>query len=129
MDTPAITAIPATATINRFRLIRAVPEGLEEEISLRCADRLRANDQIRFPRDNLLMRHNAVLGQALISAICKDVHAAGNLDELRTHPNPEISGSFHGAARNSGLSVLQHGLALTAFRLCGMKISTKSNHP
>jgi iron complex transport system substrate-binding protein len=41
MDTPAITAIPATATINRFRLIRAVPEGLEVEISLRCADRLR----------------------------------------------------------------------------------------
>src|SRR5215469_8354462 len=49
----------------------------------------RADDQIGFPLDDLLNRHNAVLGSALVSAIGENVDAAGYLDELR---NPSNSG-------------------------------------
>jgi ABC-type hemin transport system substrate-binding protein len=48
MDIPAITAIPATATINRFRLILAVPEGLEVKIF--CAALIGCEDPM-FPPD------------------------------------------------------------------------------
>ena len=40
-----------------------------------------------------------------------------------------ISSLARGAARNSGLSALQRGLASTASRPYSTKISTKSNRP
>src|SRR3984893_12724463 len=45
------------------------------------------DDQIRFPRDNLLIFHNTVLRRALISTIGEDVHTAGDLDEFRYPSN------------------------------------------
>src|SRR6516162_7116092 len=48
----------------------------------------RADDQIRFPLDDLLGGHNAVLGSAPVPAV-GDVGAADDFDELR---NPTNSG-------------------------------------
>jgi len=42
----------------------------------------RPDDQIRFPRYDLLGCDNAVLGSALIPAIGENVDAAGDLDKL-----------------------------------------------
>jgi hypothetical protein len=62
----------------------------------------RANDQIGFPRDYLISCHNAVLDCTLVSTIGEDIDAAGDLDELRNHPIPEISGSSHSSKNTLG---------------------------
>ena len=47
----------------------------------------RADDQIRFPRDHLLRRQDAVPGCASMPTIGENVDAAGDLDELRDPSN------------------------------------------
>src|SRR5205807_10032183 len=84
----------------------------------------RADDQIGFPRDHFLRRHNTVLGRPLTSTIGESVDAADNLDELRDPPNSGDKLSV-GCSRSRTCSLL---VEIWSFDLWARRVPDRRHH-